>query len=128
VVTGETMELSLASYLKAYLGSLAEQVGYTEESNYSFIISETLEQYGVSTEVQATDLKKLRKLGICELWKTLLREVSMDMDISVDGSSYKRSQLYDFFSKNYLESLQEAQAYFPFNKIEVIKHPVSLEG
>jgi hypothetical protein len=121
-------ELSLASYLHAYLGSLAGQLGFSVESSYSFIVSETLEQYGVTTEELATDLKKLRKLGICELWKTLLREVSMDIDISVDGSSYKRSQLYDFFQKNYLEALQEAQAYFPFHKIEVVKYPVSMEG
>jgi hypothetical protein len=102
----------LANYLHSVLGGLASQLGWTiEADSYDFIISETLEKYGVDTETLATDTKKLHALGKVELWKAVLTEVTFDYSFSADGASYSRNQMYEMCSRNYITALTEALAY-----------------
>lgn len=110
----------LADYLHAYLGNLAAQLNWNVESgSYNSAVIETLEKYGVETEAQATNTKKLHALGKVELWKAVLREVSFDYDFSADGASYKRSQLHELVSKNLAEAFLDAFPYLPEYQIEV---------
>jgi hypothetical protein len=85
--------MSLTTYLQNF-NSLESQLGWTSE-NYENIVTLTLEYYGVDTEDEATDLLKLYRIGIWQLWESIAIFVSFDSDISSDGNSMKRSQLFE---------------------------------
>jgi hypothetical protein len=114
--------MTLSQYLEKYLGNLASQLGYSDfEGSFDFIVSETLRYYGVATESQATDLNKLYAIGKVHLWKQILREVSFDYDISADGTSNKRSQIFDMATKNLNDCIEEANQYLSAYRIKAVK-------
>lgn len=113
--------MSLADYLNSVLGGLASQLGWSvvAGNSYDFIVSETLEKYGVVTEIDATDTNKLHALGKVCLWKQVLIEVSFDYSFSADGATYNRNQLYEMIKQNYADALADASQYDPNNLITV---------
>jgi len=110
--------MALADYLIAYLGNLASDLGWST-SSLSTVVSDTLETYGVDTEAQATDTKKLHAISKVHLWKKALIETSSKYNFSADGASFSRSQFYDMVLKNYELALSEAMNYLPFYQIEI---------
>jgi len=106
----------LTDYLQSYLGGLAEQLDW-DSTDYEFIVSETLELYGMDTEAQATDSKKLHALAKVITWKTVLREVTFNYDFSADGASFKRSQMYALAKQNLDEAMKDALEYLPAYEI-----------
>ena len=117
---------TLNAYITSYLGGLVAQLLPTGSTTaIDLIESETLVAYGNSdtTEAQATDKIKLHKLANVETWKRMLIESSASFDFSVDGGSYKTSQIYDFLNKNYTNALADASEYL--NVVEVVQHSIS---
>lgn len=110
--------MSLSEYLIAYLGNLAEILGW-EESNLPIVVEDTLSDYGVSTEAEATDTRKLRLLGKVNLWKKALVELSSKYNFSADGASFSQSQFYEMVLKNYERACNEALEYMPNYQIQV---------
>jgi len=112
--------MALKDYLHSYLGSnLASQLGFSLEANsYDFIVTETLDRLNITTEDEV-DSKVLHTVGKVCLWESILREVSFDYDVSADGSSSKRSQLFDHVAKMYLDAVNDALPYLPEYQIEI---------
>jgi hypothetical protein len=111
--------LSLLTYLQAY-NTLETQLGWTS-TNYTNIISMTLEAYGVDTEDEATDLLKLHKIGIWQLWEGIKKFVAFDVDLNSDGANIKRSQMYDVATKQAEIAKGECNQYLADYKITVTK-------
>jgi hypothetical protein len=115
--------MTLTEYLTAYLGNVATSFDL-ETGFYTFLVSETLDLYGVDTEAEATDLSKLHKLGIYKLWERLLVKSSASFDFSVNGNSYKTSSLYDFCQKNLSMAYADAVGYLASNTLEITQTKV----
>ena len=109
----------LKNYLHSYLGNLASQLGFSLEANsYDFIVTETLDRLNITTE-DKVDSKVLHAVGKVCLWESILREISFDYDVSADGSSNKRSQLFDHVSTQLNSCINDALPYLPDYQIEV---------
>jgi hypothetical protein len=104
--------LTLAQYLIAFLGDLNSMLNYTE-ADLAIVIEDSLNDYGVSSESEVTDIRVLRKLGKVHLWTKILTDASKDFNFSADGASYSSSQFYDMALKNYQIALSDAYAYLP---------------
>jgi hypothetical protein len=118
--------MSLTTYLQSYLGDLSNS--FTLETDfYTFIVADTLEMLGISTEDEVTDTKKLHLVGILCLWKKLLVKSSTSFDFSANGNSFKTSQLYDFCSKNYANAYTDAYPYLDEGSITLVSTPISYE-
>lgn len=115
--------VNLKSYLHAYLGGLASQLGFMVElGSYDFVVEESLSAYGVDSEDLATNKTKLRSIGRFKLWSMILRELSFDYDFSADGVSSKRSQLFEHVQKMWLEAVNDAAQYLPEYQINVCSY------
>ena len=110
--------MTLSEYLIAYLGKLALTLEW-DEADLDIVVTDTIEDYGISTEAEATDIKKLRLLGKVNLWKKVLTETSGDYNFSSDGGSFSRSQFYDMALKNYEIACNDALEYLPNYQIKV---------
>jgi hypothetical protein len=86
-----------------------------------FLISDILSEYGVDTEAEAVDLKKLYSITRYLIWKKILISYTTSFDFSADGSSYKTSQLYDFAKEQMMDCFISAAPYLKSYQIEVDK-------
>lgn len=111
--------MTLDEYITAYLGDL---ILWTDNS---FLIAEILESYGVDSESDATDTKKLHALTKYFCWKQMMLYLSQSYDFSADGSSYKTSQMFDFAEKQYADCYISAFPYLPEGTIEVSTYRIS---
>jgi hypothetical protein len=102
--------MTLIDFIESYLGKFGEYLGWTV-TEFSLIATSTLESYGVDTEDEATDIKKLHSLAKMQAWEKALVELAQDYNYSVDGGSYSRSQVYDAAKQNYLNAVLEALPY-----------------
>ena len=109
--------MALADYVQSYLGKFGEYLGWGI-TEYNLIVSETLEAYGVNTEVEATNTKKLHSLAKVKSWEKALVELAQDYNFSADGGNYSRSQSYEMAKQNYLNAVSEAQIYLGNYEIE----------
>lgn len=109
--------MNLKDYIQSYLGKFGDYLGWTFE--YSVIVDDCLEVYGVATEVEATDTKKLHAIARYKTWEKVLVEVSQDYNFSADGGNYSRSQIYEMAKQNYLLALNDAQTYLSEYQIEI---------
>lgn len=80
------------TYVQGYLGGLSGTVGW-DINALQLAVNDAIELYGVDTEAEATDTKKLNPLLRYATARRILREASMDFDYSADGESYHRSQV-----------------------------------
>jgi len=119
--------MNLNDYLIAYLGDLVTTFSVSA-SALSFIVSETLVDYDVDSEEDATDLVKLHRLGIMETWKYLMMKQTANFDYSADGASFKTSQLYDMCAKQYSLAMSDCYSYLPEYEITVSSHPLHCGG
>jgi hypothetical protein len=114
--------MDLNTYLSSYLGDdLTLQFSVTG-SLLNYVVDESLADYGVTDESLAIDSTKIHKIAIMELWKRLMVGCSSAFDVSLDGSSYKTSQLYDFCNRNYLNAYCDALPYLDAGVITVDTH------
>jgi hypothetical protein len=102
--------MSLSTFITDTLGSFYDYLDW-DSDNTDFVIQETLEQYGVDTEAEATDEVKLHALARVEIWKRVLVEVGHNYNFSADGGTYNRSQVFDMVTKNYELALKKALPY-----------------
>lgn len=92
---------TFAAYLFARLpAGVASTIGWADSTDESFqaIREDALAVLGaasVATLVAPSEISQLRAVGRVFLWRTCLEQLIAQYDVTVDGSSFKRSQLID---------------------------------
>lgn len=105
--------MALADYITSNFGQIKSQLGWSDSLQISAITDKALEWYGVSTEAEATNAKKLHAIADLAVWRQALNDVSLDYDFSADNASYHRSQQSKMISDNYNQALNDALVYLP---------------
>ena len=105
--------MALSDYITANFRQVKTQLGWYDSLQVIAITDKTLEMYGVATEAEATDSKKLHALADIAVWRQALADVSLDYNFSADGASYSRSQQADMIRKNLDEATNNALVYLP---------------
>ena len=103
--------MALADYITDNFGQIKSQLGWSDSVQLVTITEKTLELYGVATEAEATDTRKLHAIADVAVWRQALADVSLDYNFSADGASYSRSQQADMIRKNLNDAITEAVAY-----------------
>ena len=105
--------MALADYITSNFGQVKTQLGWSDSLQISAITDKTLEWYGVSTEAEATNTKKLHAIADLAVWRQALNDVSLDYDFNADNAGYKRSQQADMIRKNLDSAETAALVYLP---------------
>lgn len=105
--------MALADYITSNFGQIKSQLGWSDSLQISAITEKTLEMYGVDTEAEATDSRKLHALADVAVWRQALHDVSLDYNFSADGASYSRSQQADMIRENLQAAETAALVYLP---------------
>lgn len=110
--------MALIDFIESYVGKFGEYLGWGA-TEFNFIVAETLESYGVTTEAEATDTKKLHALARMKTWERALVESAQDYNFSADGASYSRNQVYEAVKQHYLNAILDAMPYLETYTIEL---------
>lgn len=105
--------MALADYITANFLSIKTQLAWSDSLQIDAITDKALELYGVATEVEATDSKKLHALADVAVWRQALNDVSLDYNFSADNASYSRSQQAEIIRENLAEAVTSALVYMP---------------
>jgi hypothetical protein len=105
--------MTLAAYITANFAQVKSQLGWSDSLQIVAITDKTLEWYGVSTEAEATNTKKLHAIADLAVWRQALNDVSLDYDFSADNASFKRSQQREMIEKNMQAAETDALVYLP---------------
>lgn len=110
---------NLTDYLEDALGdSLSTELGWTSTGNdFDFIATETLDKLNLSAEPNPLT-KAVKTIGKLKLWEAVLSEVSGDFDVSGDGASLRRSQVFDQIKQRYEIALVDALEFDPNYSIQ----------
>lgn len=111
--------MTIVEYITANFNKIKSQLEWSDSLEIQAITDKTLELYGVETEVEATDSKKLHALIDVCTWRQALADVSLDYNFSADNASYSRSQQADMIRDNLQEAMVAAIVYMPFYSIGV---------
>lgn len=111
--------MTLAEYITSNFSKIKSQLEWSDSIELAAITAKTLEYYGVDTEGEATDTKKLHALADVAVWRQALNDVSLDYNFSADGASYSRSQQADMIRENLDAAVTEATVYMPSYSIGV---------
>lgn len=103
--------MALADYITDNFSQIKSQLGWSDSVQLVTITEKALEMYGVATEAEATDSRKLHALADVAVWRQALADVSLDYNFSADGASYSRSQQADMIRKNLNDAITDAVAY-----------------
>lgn len=103
--------MALADYITSNFSQIKTQLGWTDSVEITAITEKTLEMYGVSTEAEATDSRKLHAIADVAVWRQALNDVSLDYNFSADGASYSRSQQAEAIRDNLKNAVEDAVAY-----------------
>lgn len=103
--------MALADYITSNFTQIKTQLGWSDSLQLVTITDKTLEMYGVATEAEATDARKLHAIADIAVWRQALADVSLDYNFSADGASYSRSQQADMIRKNLDDAITAAVAY-----------------
>lgn len=103
--------MALADYISSNFAQIKSQLGWSDSEEIAAITDKTLEMYGVDTEAEATDSRKLHALADVAVWRQALNDVSLDYNFSADGASYSRSQQAEMIRKNLNDAITDAVAY-----------------
>ena len=82
--------MALADYITSNFGQVKTQLGWSDSLQLSGITDKTLEMYGVATEAEATNAKKLHAIADIAVWRQALADVSLDYNFSADGANYSQ--------------------------------------
>jgi len=105
--------VTLAAYITSNFGQVKTQLGWSDSLQISAITEKALEWYGVDTEAEATNTKKLHAIADLAVWRQALNDVSLDYDFNADNAGYKRSQQADMIRKNLEAAETDALVYLP---------------
>lgn len=105
--------MTLAAYITSNFAQVKSQLGWSDSLQITAITEKALEWYGVDTEAEATNTKKLNALADVAVWRQALNDVSLDYNFSADGASYSRSQQADMIRKNLDTAESAALVYLP---------------
>ena len=94
-------------------------------SDFTSIIEDALELYGVATEGLATDTAKLHALAVYALWVQAKADVSLDIDFTADDRSFKRSQKHAMIEKNLSDAILAAFPYLSTLQVDVSELTIS---
>lgn len=111
--------MTLAEYITANFRQIKTQLAWSDSLEITAITNKALEFYGVDTEAEATDAKKLHALADVAVWRQALADVSLDYSFSADGASYSRGQMSDHIRKNLDMAESGAIIYMPNYSITV---------
>lgn len=103
--------MALADYITSNFAQIKSQLGWSDSLQLATITEKTLEMYGVATEAEATDARKLHAIADVAVWRQALNDVSLDYSFSADGASYSRSQQADMIRDNLNNAIADAVAY-----------------
>lgn len=103
--------MALADYITSNFGQIKTQLGWSDSLQLATITEKTLEMYGVDTEAEATDARKLHAIADVAVWRQALADVSLDYNFSADGASYSRSQQAEMIRKNLNDAITDAVVY-----------------
>ena len=115
--------MTISAYITANFRQIKSQLGWSDSLEITAITDKTLEFYGVATEAEATDTKKLHALADVAVWRQALHDVSLDYSFSADGASYSRNQQADMIRDNLSEAVTGAIVYMPGYSIGVSSSP-----
>lgn len=102
------MSYTLAQYITNTAGSWVTNLPLTN-SDLDFIAYRTLQVYGVTAEIDATDLEKLYAIADCELFSKIVKELAQDYAFSADGTSHSRNQAYEQAKELLTDALIKAE-------------------
>lgn len=105
--------MALADYITANFLSIKTQLGWSDSLQIDAITEKTLEYYGVDTEAEATDSKKLHALADVAVWRQASNDVALDYSFQADGASYSRGQMHDHIRKSLDGAESAAIVYMP---------------
>jgi len=105
--------MTLATYITANFAQVKSQLGWSDSLQIVAITDKALEWYGVDTEADATNTKKLHAIADLAVWRQALNDVSLDYDFSADNASYSRSQQSKLIMDNYNQAMNDALVYLP---------------
>lgn len=103
--------MALADYITNTYGQLKAQLNWGDTTQLVTIIDKTLQLYGVSAEVDATDEVKLEAMCDYAVWRQALADISLDYAFSADGSSFSRNQAVEQVRQNMLTAETKALSY-----------------
>ena len=91
-------EQQLGVYMASVLGptatALVWSVGDNDAGSFAEAVNDVLLAYGVATIAEATDIGKVRAIARWQAWRWAADALASKFDISTDGQSLSRSQLY----------------------------------
>jgi hypothetical protein len=103
--------MALSDYITSYLGTgLYDYLGWDSDA-IDFVVNEVLEALDLETEDQADNLRDLHAVAKVFALKKALRDLSLDYDVSMDNSSYHRSQIFAQLETQLQEAYSEYPAY-----------------
>lgn len=102
--------MALSDYITSTLGSIATVADWVV-ADTTFVINNTLLNYGVATEVEATDLIKLHALADIEIYKKALAQLSTKYNFSADGGTFNRNQMFESVKTLYLDAVTAGSHY-----------------
>lgn len=103
--------MDLADYITSNFAQIKSQLGWFDSLQLATITEKTLEMYGVATEAEATDARKLHAIADVAVWRQALNDVSLDYNFSADGASYSRNQQAEMIRNNLNNAITDAVAY-----------------
>lgn len=114
-VSGYGNEQQLAAFMERTLGrdELAASLDWSVMIDYDDAVDETLLILNITdltTVTGATALRRLRAVARAEVWRAVMQRTAGDYDATIDGDSYKRSQLHDHAALMYADARAEAVA------------------
>jgi hypothetical protein len=89
----------LALYMRRVLGPTAESLGWDvandDAGDYAEIVTDTLLAIGITDITEATDIEQIRAVARWQAWRWAADALATKFDLSTDGQSLSRSQLYE---------------------------------
>jgi hypothetical protein len=111
--------MALSDYITSTYGQLKTQLSWGDSTQILTITNKTLQLYGVTLEVDATDIAKLEALCDYAVWRQALADISLDYAFSADGSSFSRNQAVEQVRQNMLIAENAALPYLPNYEITI---------
>lgn len=85
---------SLGATMLAWLGPVADVLGWQADADVEEALIATALALGVDDIADATDISELRAIARREVWQLATDALASRYDLSTDGQSLSRSQLY----------------------------------
>jgi len=111
--------MTLAAYITSNFGQVKTQLGWSDSLQITTITDKAIEWYGVDTEAEATNAKKIHALVDVAVWRQVGNDIGLDYSFSADGASYSRNQAVENVQSKLDAAITEALVYMPNYQIGV---------